>query len=92
MSIFGFGPSAKVEIQLTGQEERSLITVESEEKKEELPIYSGDDAISGTAKVIVPSGKKLDHVGIKIELIGAIGASTSTRPPRPPRPPPLHFS
>lgn len=72
MSIFGFGPSAKVEIQLTGQEERSLITVESEEKKEELPIYSGDDVISGIAKVIVPSGKKLDHVGIKIELIGAI--------------------
>ena len=73
MSIFGFGPSAKVEIELAGQDDRSLITVDTEEKKEELPIYSGDDVVSGTVRVIVPSGKKLEHVGIKIELIGAIG-------------------
>ena len=43
-----------------------------EDTKEELFIYSGSDTVKGTVKVIIPSGKKLEHVGIKVELVGTI--------------------
>ena len=33
----------------------------------------GDDTISGVIHVKLGNAKKLDHVGIKIELIGHIG-------------------
>lgn len=75
MSLFGFGgPSCKVEIELDNSAGvQKTIEVESEETKEELIIYSGADNIKGKVKVIIPSGKKLEHVGIKVELIGTIG-------------------
>lgn len=34
--------------------------------------------ISGTAEVIVPAGKKIEHLGIKVELIGQIGNGISS--------------
>ena len=79
-SLFGFGgPSAKIEIELDNAEGlQKTIEVESDETKEELVIYSGADTIKGTVKVILPSGKKLEHVGIKIELIGTIGTFDSS--------------
>ena len=82
-SLFGFGgPSAKIEIELDNTEGlQKTIEVESDETKEELVIYSGADTIKGTVKVILPSGKKLEHVGIKIELIGTIGTFDSSPVP-----------
>ena len=79
MSLFGFGgPSAKVEVELDNTEGlQKTIEVESEDTKEELFIYSGTDTVKGTVKVIIPSGKKLEHVGIKVELVGTIGTVTS---------------
>ena len=73
MSLFGFGPSAKVEVTLAEDPDRKTVKVQTEEKTEELFIYSGEDSVAGSVKVILPSGKKLEHVGIKVELIGAIG-------------------
>jgi hypothetical protein len=79
-SLFGFGgPSAKVEIELDNAEGlQKTIEIESSENetKEERIIYSGADTIKGKVKVIIPSGKKLEHIGIKVELVGTIGTST----------------
>jgi len=73
-SLFGFGPSAKVEIELKGADDREKITVENgpEKKKSELLIYKGGDAVEGTVKVVLKPGKKLEHIGIRLELIGLI--------------------
>jgi vacuolar protein sorting-associated protein 26 len=38
-----------------------------------LPVYLGDDDISGTIDVKLSKGKKLEHLGIRVELIGHIG-------------------
>ena len=82
-SFFGLGgPAAKVEIALDSDGDRKTIDVESDETKQELMIYSGDDKVSGTVKVIIPSGKKLEHLGIKVEVIGTVGTSES--PPQVP--------
>ena len=73
-SFFGLGgPAAKVEITLDNSDGRKSIEVSSEEAQQELMIYSGSDKVSGTVKVIIPSGKKLEHLGIKVEVIGTIG-------------------
>lgn len=35
--------------------------------------YKGDDTISGLINVKLAGAKKIDHTGIKVELIGHIG-------------------
>ena len=38
----------------------------------EMLIYNSTEAVSGTVEVATPQGKKIEHQGIKIELIGQI--------------------
>lgn len=73
--IFSIFSSAKVEIELDNVEGlQKTIEIDGEnDTKEERIIYSGSDTIKGKVKVIIPSGKKLEHIGIKIELVGTIG-------------------
>ena len=62
----------------------TLNEVESREKKVfkipgsttetvEFPIYNGNESVSGKIDVIVQAGKKYEHLGIKVEMIGQIG-------------------
>ena len=39
---------------------------------QELLIYGGQEGISGTVEISAPHGKKIEHLGIKIEMIGQI--------------------
>ena len=74
-SLFGFGPSAKVEIELAQneKEKRKTITVDGPEgAKLELPIFTQGESIEGKVRVVLPPGKKLDHIGIRLEVIGII--------------------
>jgi hypothetical protein len=38
-----------------------------------LPIYVGEDDISGVVAVQLSDCKKFEHLGVKIELIGHLG-------------------
>lgn len=42
---------------------------------EDLVIIGGAEHVKGRCKVTVPAGKKLEHTGVKLELVGNIGAS-----------------
>ena len=80
-SLFGFGPSAKVEIELAGKadgEKRKTIKVDggADNTKMELPIFTHGESIEGTVRVVLPPGKKLDHIGIRLEIIGIIDLDT----------------
>ena len=35
-----------------------------------IPVYTGTDTLSGTCKLTLPQGKKLEHLGLKIQLLG----------------------
>ncbi|GMI16491.1 hypothetical protein TrLO_g12856 [Triparma laevis f. longispina] len=37
-----------------------------------VPVYTGTDKVEGTLSLTLPQGKKLDHLGIKVELIGRV--------------------
>jgi len=50
---------------------RKLVRIPGADPAEQL-IYNGHEPICGTIEVSAPPGKKVDHQGIKVELIGQI--------------------
>jgi vacuolar protein sorting-associated protein 26A/B len=51
---------------------RSVAVVNENKQQEKLYLFSNGDAIGGTVRVSVKPGKKVEHIGIKVELIGQI--------------------
>ncbi|KAI9206180.1 vacuolar protein sorting-associated protein 26-domain-containing protein [Polychytrium aggregatum] len=72
-SLFGLGSTADVDIILTDEDQRKQIEVKVEkDRKSRFPLYFDGESISGKVQVRLKDGKKLEHQGIKIELIGHI--------------------
>lgn len=46
------------------------ITIDGEQR--EIPIYTGPEALAGVVRITPSGGKRLEHIGIKVELIGQI--------------------
>jgi len=73
MSFFGFGTSVEVRIEFKDQDQRKKVAVKNENGEvEELYLFTGSDDVAGTVYLDLPKGKKLEHTGVKIELIGLI--------------------
>ena len=77
MSLFGFGPSATVDIILQGADERLKYrppagAFGAASDAEGVAIYQGHEPVQGTVRVVLPAGKKLEHLGIKVEMIGQV--------------------
>eukprot|EP01017_Pseudomicrothorax_dubius_P030069 TRINITY_DN370_c0_g1_i1.p1 TRINITY_DN370_c0_g1~~TRINITY_DN370_c0_g1_i1.p1 ORF type:complete len:299 (-),score=111.39 TRINITY_DN370_c0_g1_i1:132-1028(-) len=72
-SLFGLIASNPiVEITLDGVEGRKQARIRDKDNVMKLPLYQGDDDISGVVEVKLNKAKKLEHLGVKIELIGRI--------------------
>jgi len=71
--FFGFGGSCDIAIKFKDQESLKKVAVKNEAgEKELLYLFTGDEeSVAGTVDVTL-KGKKLEHLGIKIELIGQI--------------------
>mmetsp|Transcript_75145 Transcript_75145/g.125282 ORF Transcript_75145/g.125282 Transcript_75145/m.125282 type:complete len:305 (+) Transcript_75145:103-1017(+) len=67
-----FGTSAKVHIKFDNAESCKKVTVKQDKGDVEYFLFGPDDNISGEATVDVSGGRKLEHTGIKIEMIGQI--------------------
>ena len=65
MEFFGFGASAEIQIKITSSNVTNY-------KGELLPVVLPDEDIAGAAEIVLTSGKKLDHEGITLELIGKV--------------------
>merc|ERR1719424_1970664 len=76
MSIFGFGSPCTVDIEFSDQESRKKIQVTNEKNTStSLCLYCDGaevETVSGSVKLTMNPGKKIEHVGIKVELIGQI--------------------
>jgi len=73
MSFFGFGSSCDIRIEFKNQDQLKKVTVKNENgDMEDLFLFTGHDTLEGTVFVDVPKQKKVEHIGIKIELIGMI--------------------
>eukprot|EP00516_Mucochytrium_quahogii_P013249 CAMPEP_0203792278 /NCGR_PEP_ID=MMETSP0100_2-20121128/5154_1 /ASSEMBLY_ACC=CAM_ASM_000210 /TAXON_ID=96639 /ORGANISM=" , Strain NY0313808BC1" /LENGTH=297 /DNA_ID=CAMNT_0050695795 /DNA_START=21 /DNA_END=914 /DNA_ORIENTATION=+ len=73
MNFLGFGNSASFVFKFTSSVKgRATKSIKQDAGNvQELLIFQGSEPIRGEVQVI-PKGKKLEHVGIKIELIGEI--------------------
>ena len=73
-SFFGFGAVPQLELELHGVPDRKPRRVEMLEGPAlMLPVFSGTEKVSGRVKVVLPPGKGLEHLGLKVELKGVIG-------------------
>jgi len=68
------GSVCKIDIELEGAADRQTVEVTTQDgKTEKLALYLADEVVKGTVKVeLDPSAKKVDHLGIKILLVGTI--------------------
>mmetsp|Transcript_24002 Transcript_24002/g.23758 ORF Transcript_24002/g.23758 Transcript_24002/m.23758 type:complete len:295 (+) Transcript_24002:13-897(+) len=68
-----FGKKAEVALELDNLEGRKTATFKDSSGKEvSLPVYTGNEDISGRLVVNMKRGKKIEHQGVKVELIGRI--------------------
>lgn len=74
MSLFGFGSNPSVTVEVTGEGSRPRTSVKSRGTgaEKDFAVFAGDSPISGRVVVSVPPGKKLDHNGIRVELVGQV--------------------
>lgn len=67
----GLKGSLSIEIALDRKPEQKYFKVRGEKgEKVKLPIYTGNDDISGEVKVELKDTKKYEHLGVKVMLIG----------------------
>lgn len=74
MSFFGFGQTADIEIVFEDADKRKVAEVKTDEgRKEKLLLYYDGETVSGRVDVTLRKpGAKLEHQGIKVELVGQI--------------------
>jgi len=71
MNFLGFGTNITVDIKFNDAATRKTIEVSRDSIVEKLPIFVGNESITG--KIVLSSGgKKVEHNGAKVELIGQI--------------------
>lgn len=51
-------------------------------KDETMCIFEKQEAVRGTVFIDVPKGKKVEHMGVKVELIGVVGKCDPLTLPR----------
>src|ERR1700737_1917944 len=72
-----FKPVCDIEIRLDGEDARDMVEFKTggKDRKEKAPLYQDGESVKGTVIVRPKDGKKLEHTGIKVNLIGSIGKS-----------------
>lgn len=74
--MFLFGAVPTISISFHGsdriQKQKKKVSVPGSEIQEEICIFEGQEAVAGSVEVALQPGKKLEHLGIKIEMIGQI--------------------
>lgn len=72
-SSFSAAP-VDVEIKLAGEEDRKQVEVKGDkDQKVMCPVYYDGESVVGQVHVRIKDGKKFQHDGIRIELVGSIG-------------------
>lgn len=74
MNFLRFGQSADIDIVFDGAEHRQYADIKTEDgKKEKYLLYYDGETVSGKVNITLKKpGSKLEHQGIKVELIGQI--------------------
>jgi len=74
MSVLGglFGTVCTVDITYDAEQNRKTAPLGKDKKGERAYIYTDGEDVTGSAVVSVRPGKKMEHQGIKVELVGQV--------------------
>eukprot|EP00931_Biecheleriopsis_adriatica_P062890 TRINITY_DN3799_c0_g1_i1.p1 TRINITY_DN3799_c0_g1~~TRINITY_DN3799_c0_g1_i1.p1 ORF type:complete len:324 (+),score=68.97 TRINITY_DN3799_c0_g1_i1:64-972(+) len=74
MSMLGglFGSVCTIDVTLDAEPNRKTAPLGRDRKGERAYIYTDGEDVAGTAVVSIKPGKKLDHQGVRVELIGQV--------------------
>ncbi|CUM65451.1 uncharacterized protein PRCAT00003090001 [Priceomyces carsonii] len=76
MSIF-FKAPLDIEIKLENEDSRKHIELKTPQGRiEKLPIYKDGESVKGSVTVRTKEGRKVDHMGVKVQLLGVIDINT----------------
>jgi len=67
-----FGQVCTVDVQIDGGDQRKTAPLSRDRRGERAYIFTDGEDVSGTAIVSVRPGNKLEHQGIKVELVGQV--------------------
>lgn len=71
-SYWGFGTNPEIALKIDDIANRPTTQAWIDDQWQTLPIFSSDEAISGQVFLTIPKGKKIEHRGVRIDLIGFI--------------------
>ncbi|KAK9236801.1 vacuolar protein sorting-associated protein 26-domain-containing protein [Lipomyces kononenkoae] len=72
MALF-FKSPLDIEIRLDGEDQRKHVDVRLDKRrKEKVPLFVDGETVKGTVTVRPKDGRRLEHIGIKVQLIGTI--------------------
>jgi vacuolar protein sorting-associated protein 26 len=75
LELLGLGSSCSILLVLDGADERNTMVIyspTSHKRVDELPLFGESETVSGKVVISIKKGKSLQHMGIRIEFIGAI--------------------
>ena len=58
---------------------KEVDTKTKEKTTRQMPLFVGEDVVKGEVEIRLNSTKKMEHMGIKIELVGQIGSMMLTQ-------------
>lgn len=67
-----FGSVCSIDLKIDAEGSRKFAFLRKDKKGEKCPIFSDGEDINGVATISLKPGKKFEHYGIKLELIGQI--------------------
>mmetsp|Transcript_48166 Transcript_48166/g.75227 ORF Transcript_48166/g.75227 Transcript_48166/m.75227 type:complete len:304 (-) Transcript_48166:191-1102(-) len=71
-ALVGLGPAVTPSITLNDEDSRKKIQVIKDGQPSSLLVFTDKDAVAGEVTLKLDPGKKIEHVGVKIEFIGMI--------------------
>jgi vacuolar protein sorting-associated protein 26 len=76
--MFSFVTNPTITITFDGEDARAKKTMKVQGGDPiTVPVYTGQELVNGVVDISVPPGKKIDHQGIRIEMIGQTGMQHS---------------
>lgn len=73
--MFSFATNATITISFNDEDNREKKSTKVQGSDPvDLLVYHGQEAVSGVVEVSAPPGKKIEHQGIRIEMIGQTGS------------------
>ena len=71
-ALVGLGPVCTPTIEIADKDRRKKVQVSKDGQPETLLVFTDKDAVSGEVTLKLDAGKRIDHVGVKIEFVGQI--------------------